>query len=172
MPQKCSICAHLKRSEIDTALLAQQSLRDIARQFHAGKDALFRHKDHISAALAKAKQAQDVGEGTAGSNLLERLGKLNRETATILAEAKASKNLTMALAAIARLERQIEIEGRILGDLNEGAAGGTTFQVVLMDAGREYPDERQAPALQRARAARQDQPVAGKITEVVVRLED
>ena len=51
--------------------------------------------------------------------LFERLKGLNRETAAILAEARAAKNNVIALQAVARAEKQLELEARLLGELND-----------------------------------------------------
>ncbi len=47
----CTICAHPERGAIDAALLAQRPLRDIAIQFNTSKDALNRHRAHLTDAL-------------------------------------------------------------------------------------------------------------------------
>ena len=44
---------------------------------------------------------------------------INRETQAILEEARESGSLSIALAAINRVERQLEFEARLLGQLNE-----------------------------------------------------
>jgi hypothetical protein len=52
MPRRCTICAHPTRDAIDQALVAGQSLRDIAGHYHLSKSALARHKDsHAPPAL-------------------------------------------------------------------------------------------------------------------------
>ena len=60
--QKCSICIHLKRKEIDEALLISPlSLRDIAGQYKVSKSALQRHKeDHMPLELIKSRKADEV----------------------------------------------------------------------------------------------------------------
>jgi hypothetical protein len=45
MPRRCTICDHPTREAIDQALVARQSLRDIARHYHLSKSALARHKE-------------------------------------------------------------------------------------------------------------------------------
>jgi hypothetical protein len=165
LPQTCSICSSKQHAEIDAALLSDESLRNIAKRFGTSSAALFRHKNqgHIAATLAKAKQADE--EVQAG-DLFQRLKELNRETGSILAQAKTSRNLPLALQAIARVEKQIELEGKLLGQLNDGAPGGTTFQLVLMDAGREYPDEMPPPAASPRLSAppRPNQPLAATVS--------
>jgi hypothetical protein len=46
MPRLCTICHHPQHEAVDQALVAGQSLRDIAGQYHLSKSALARHKDH------------------------------------------------------------------------------------------------------------------------------
>jgi hypothetical protein len=53
--------------------------------------------------------------------LFERLKGLNRETAAILAEARAAQNNVIALQAVARAEKQLELEARLLGELSDSA---------------------------------------------------
>ena len=116
MPQVCTICRHDKRQEIDEALLSGQAYRTIANRFAASPTAVFRHgKDHLPKALVKAKAtAEDVQADT----LFGRLRSLNRDTADILREARESQNHGIALQAIGRSEKQLELEARLLGELD------------------------------------------------------
>ena len=107
MSQVCSICRHQQRTEIDQALLAGEPFRGLAQRTGTSATALYRHrKDHIAATLVKAKQAADQVQA---ENIWERLGTINRETAAILADARESQNHVIALQAIARVERQVEL---------------------------------------------------------------
>lgn len=76
--------------------------------------------------MVKAVEAAEVVQA---GNLLDRLRDLNRETAAILRECRTVDPVDneLALKAIARVEKQIELEGRLLGELNEGA----TLNVVV-----------------------------------------
>ena len=58
-----------------------------------------------------------------GETLLNRLKALNHETAEILREARAagSRDNGIAVKAIARVERQLEFEARLLGELSDSA---------------------------------------------------
>jgi hypothetical protein len=119
MPQICTICRHAKRQEIDTALLAGQAYRTIANRFAASPAAVFRHgKDHLPKALVKAKATAEVVKA---ETLFERLRSLNRDTADILREARESQNHVIALQAIGRAEKQLELEARLLGELDTQA---------------------------------------------------
>jgi hypothetical protein len=63
--------------------------------------------------------------------LLDKLLEYNRVTKGILARALNSGDLKSALKAVARAERQLELEGRLLGLLRE--SGGATISVTVVD---------------------------------------
>jgi hypothetical protein len=117
MPRTCTICTHKRLTEINDALLCSESYRSIARRFGASGSAMYRHQhEHLPKALSKAKEAaQEVEAGT----LFERLRTLNRETQHILREAREAGNHAIALGAISRAEKQLELEARLLGELDD-----------------------------------------------------
>jgi hypothetical protein len=132
MPQVCSICRHTKRTEIDAALVRPDSLRAIAGRFGTSKSALERHRDKcLPAHLLKAKDDADLQSASA---LVAEIREITRKTSLILSRAMRKKDSEVALKAIARLERQLELKARLLGELEErGGVGGTTIQVVYVD---------------------------------------
>ncbi|MGI9072831.1 MAG: hypothetical protein ACR2JB_16320 [Bryobacteraceae bacterium] len=73
-------------------------------------------KSDIPAALIQANQ---IEEHVRADTLLDRLRELNLETQFILSEAQESGDPDIALKSIARLEKQLELEARLLGELNE-----------------------------------------------------
>ena len=125
MPRRCTICDHADRDAIDSALMENESLRTIADHWSVSKTALLRHKaDHLPAHLAKAKRAEET---TQADSLLGQLLSLNRETLAILKQARDGKDNELALKAITRAEKQIELQAKLLGELQEG----TTVNVFL-----------------------------------------
>lgn len=118
MSRVCTICTHPEREAIDRALIAGDAFRHIAARFDTSTSALQRHKaDHLPARMVKATEA---AETVSADSLLARLRALNAETADVLREAKKSADHELRLKAIQRAERQIELEGRLLGELQEG----------------------------------------------------
>jgi len=110
----CTVCHHNERDEINKSLIAGEPLRKISQHSGTSVTALFRHKkDHLPATLAVAKQAAAEIQG---DSLYSRLRLVNQQTATILQEALASKSLNLALAAIARIEKQIELEAKLIAE--------------------------------------------------------
>jgi hypothetical protein len=122
MPQTCTICRHQHRNEIDKALIRPESLRDIALRFGTSKSALERHRAKcLPKHLLLAKQDSETQNATA---LVNELRELAKKTGDILSRAMREKNGDLALKAIARLERQLELKARLLGELEERRGGG------------------------------------------------
>ena len=121
MSRTCTVCRHQKRDEIDRALLEGQTFRYLSEHFGCSETALFRHKkSHIPKALARIREIEEeVGAAT----LFDRLREINDEARAILKEARNadSKDDNLALKAMARIEKQLELEARLLGELDEAS---------------------------------------------------
>ena len=153
MPRPCTICHHPQREAIEQTLLTSASYRDIALQFGVSHMAVSRHKqDHLPQHLCQAHAAQEVSQA---DTLLAQLQTLTGETQAILREARtgATKDPELALKAIARLEKQLELQARLLGELKDG----TTVNLLVLPAWQElrttillalvpYPEARAAVA--------------------------
>src|SRR3712207_793032 len=110
VPRSCSVCAHPDVFVINEELVLRgQSNRAIASQFGLDKEAIRRHREHIPQLLAKAR---DRVEQADAADLVERVENLALETRAILSEAREGdvKDNELALKAIARLEKQVELE--------------------------------------------------------------
>lgn len=80
--------------------------------------ALKRHRaDHLPERLAQAHAARET---VTAETLLDRLRAINRETSDVLRAAKQSRDHDLRLRAITRAERQLELEARLLGQLQDG----------------------------------------------------
>jgi hypothetical protein len=137
MPRICTICSHPQRSEIDAALVRPDSLRAIAKRFETSAAALHRHRSScISEQLSKAKEFSDIA---GASTLVKELREITKKTGAILARAVRQKQSDIALKAIARLERQLELKGRLLGQLEErdGAGAGAPVKVLVQYVDRQ-----------------------------------
>ena len=151
MSRICTICANQNHEQINLALVSSESMRTIAARYRVTPSALQRHKTaHLPVMLANAAAVADAVEGTA---LLDRLKTINRETAAILREARTdgSKDNGLALKAIARAERQLEIERCLLGELNESppvnvllTPDWTSVRVAILKALEAHPAARMA----------------------------
>jgi hypothetical protein len=96
---------------IDRELLAGKSMRDLSQRFRLSHSAIFRHKQgHLSLTLAKATALKQTAMA---DSMLARVRELSRETRGILKESREPGDRYdghLAIKAIARLERQLELE--------------------------------------------------------------
>ena len=150
MPRVCTVCSHSEREEIDAALIEGAALRNIAQRFGTSPTALHRHKDHIPQHLAKATDAAEVAQA---DSLLDKLQRLSAETLAILTEARLEGENSLALQAIARAEKQLELQAKLLGELNEGvnvnvliAPEWLELRARIIRTVAPYPDAAQALA--------------------------
>lgn len=117
MPRACSVCAHPKRQEVDAAISAATPYRDIARQYGLSKDAVARHaSEHIAQAVAASQAARSEASAL---DVVAQLKAINGATLAILQEARRQSDPDLALKAIDRIQRQIELQAKLLGDLDE-----------------------------------------------------
>lgn len=117
MPRVCTVCTHPERAAIDTALVAGGTYRDIAGRFRLTKSAVERHKaEHLPASLVAAVGAEEVRQAL---DVLQQLKTINGAALTVLRDARAAQDGDLALKAIDRIQRQIELQAKLLGELDE-----------------------------------------------------
>src|SRR4051794_18854765 len=151
MPRTCTICAHPDRDAIERAMIAMQPYRRIAVQYDVSGSALVRHHDdHLQAAIVKASR---IGEVTRADGLVDRIIVLARETQSVLDHAKAAEDDELALKAIARAEKQLELQAKLLGQIKEGATVNITLSIewlsirtLIVGALDRFPEARHAVA--------------------------
>ncbi len=91
--------------------------RAIARQWRVSKDAVARHKeDHLPSRVVKAQEATDLRQAF---DVVQQLKAINGVTLAILKGAREMRNDKIALAAVDRVQRQIELQARLLGELDD-----------------------------------------------------
>lgn len=151
MPRVCTITAHPQRAAIDAALLAGQSLRDIARQYGLGKDAIARYRnERMPIPLAVAKKSAEVARGV---SVLEQIRGLATDAQRIGNRAEAEGDLRTALMGVRELVRIVELQAKLSGELDERpqvnlviapewlTVRGAIFAALIM-----HPEARQAVA--------------------------
>jgi hypothetical protein len=124
----CTICRSDKRLEVDKALIAGQSIRDIAGRFRLTKSAVERHKsEHLPVRLAKAAGERERKDS---ASLLDRLADLRRDAAAVLEQARGwsasggdcercAVGPNVQLKAIGRLEQLLTLEAKLAGELRD-----------------------------------------------------
>ena len=150
MPRRCTVCDHPERAQIDRALVTDQAgYRSIAGRFQLSPPSLYRHAcEHLPERLAKAKEAKEAAEA---DSLLGEARTLQKATLHILGTAMRSGDHRTALSAVREARGNLELLGKLLGELQSGAtvtvnilasSQWRTLQAVILEALSDYPDAR------------------------------
>jgi hypothetical protein len=117
MTRTCTVCAHQDRHAIEKALVGGTPNRRIATQYALSEAAVRRHAaEHLPVALVKAQDAVEVRQAL---NVLEQLRTINGAALTVLRDARTARDGELALKAIDRIHKQIELQAKLLGELDE-----------------------------------------------------
>ncbi len=117
MPRVCTVCRHPQRVAIDQSLVAGGSLRDIAGQYGLSKSAVERHQaEHLPATLVRGEEARQEAHAL---DVVTQLKTINAVSMHILKEARDAHNGDLALKAVDRIQKQIELQAKLLGELDE-----------------------------------------------------
>jgi hypothetical protein len=133
MARKCTICTHPNRHGIDKAIVSGTTYREIADSYGLSISAVGRHRlVHLPANLAKAlsakaasqaaalerqKTAQEAERAGQALDVLQQLKLINAACLEVLKNAREAKRDGTLLQAVDRIHRQIELQARLLGDL-------------------------------------------------------
>ena len=155
MAQPCSVCTHADAVLINAALVARQPYRHIAKRFGVSLAALSRHaKNCMPAIIDAGLDAMDERERRETAEALDtvrQLRTINSVSLSILSEARDAGEPDTALRAIDRIQKQIELQAKLIGDLQQE---GTTsilisaewleLRAVIVTALEPYSDARGA----------------------------
>jgi hypothetical protein len=152
MPRTCTICTHPERAAIDKALIAGEPVRTIASRYVTiSHMAVQRHKEeHLPATMLKAKETEDIGHAI---DVVKQLKAINGVALEIMAAARQRGDGDTALKAIDRVQRQIELQAKLLGELDDRpqidivlTPEWLTARATLLAALAPYPEARVAVA--------------------------
>ncbi len=150
MPTPCTICINPNRTAIDKAIVAGQSCREISASFGVSPDAAQRHKPHLAKAVVRAAEAR---EEKGALDVLQQLKDINKAALDVLETARKDKDGELQLKAIDRIQKQIEMQAKLLGDLDDSPSVNITInpqwielRAVIVQALEPFPDARQAVA--------------------------
>ncbi len=151
MTRTCTICTHPERAKIESALVSGTPYRVIANQFGVGNNSVQRHADeHVKAEIAEHKEARDEAQAL---DVVGQLRLINLHTRSILNDARVSGNPELALKAIAQVQKHIELQAKLLGDLDERpqinlalSLDWVAFRTLLLHALAPYPEAKEAAA--------------------------
>jgi hypothetical protein len=149
MPRRCTVCDHPERHSIDEALVSGAPYRSVAKRFELSESAVYRHKtEHLPAHLLKAREAEELARA---DDLLDQVRSLQTHALDILERAEETGDLRTALAAISQARGNLELLGKLAGELDERpvvnvlvSTEWATIRAAMMDALSPYPEARSA----------------------------
>jgi transposase-like protein len=117
MPRRCTVCNHPEKHSIDEALVTGGPYRSVAKRFGLSESSVYRHKtEHLPAHLLKAREAEDAARA---DDLLDQVRHLQTHALDILERAEKAGDLRTALAAISQARGNLELLGKLAGELDE-----------------------------------------------------
>jgi hypothetical protein len=152
----CTVCRHAGRDEIDRRLVASAALKPISERFGVTVQALIRHRNlHLpAAARAAAGATRAAAEQERGGDLLAEARALHGKALDLMRQAERARDLRTALAGIREAARCVELQGRLMGQINETqtvnvvlSAEWVSLQAVILFALEPHPEARQAVAV-------------------------
>jgi hypothetical protein len=115
MPRRCSVCTHPHRQQIDQAIVSGNSYRTVAQQFTISRDAVVRHRRHLSAAVINPLSS---GQISPQESLLAQLDELRSEAQRLKQKAEGDGDYRAALAAVRELCRIVELVAKLCGQID------------------------------------------------------
>jgi len=117
----------------------------LAKQYGISEAALYRHHDeHLPARIVKAQERLDVREAL---DIVSQLKAINAAALEVLRDARASQDGDLVLKASDRILRQIELQAKLLGELDDRpiinilvAPEWLELRVVIMGALSGHPE--------------------------------
>jgi len=111
MPQRCAVCDHPSRQEIDRILaLNSGPLREIVEKYGIGMGPVWRHNQlHLPKTLVEAIMAERNREGR---SLVSRIDRMACRVEKLLDDPKINGSAPQILAAVRELRPSLELLGR------------------------------------------------------------
>lgn len=146
MSRRCTVCSHPERESIDNLLIQGISIRDIAGRSNLTKSSVERHRIHLNAKLARAKEAREVAHA---DNLLDQVKVLQLRALNILSKAEEAEDWRAATSAIREARSCLELLGKLAGELKDGQTVNIVIspewiglRAAILEALVPYPDAR------------------------------
>jgi hypothetical protein len=118
----CRVCADPRLDQIEAELVRPgTNKRAVARSYGLGRMSILRHFElHLPDRMRRA--AEVAKKAPASNRTLEELGELKKLARGVFARGYNDNNLAAAVSALRESRKIIELEGRLLGTIQEPGA--------------------------------------------------
>ncbi len=117
MSNRCKVCNHELRAEIDQCLIEGQPLRSVAEQYGMHYSSLSRHKSHISQQIGKVKALKEFNGLQQGQTVLQQIESLQAKALDLLTQAENAGDIKTAIQAVRESRGCIELLAKASGQL-------------------------------------------------------
>jgi hypothetical protein len=122
----CRTCGHPREAEINLQLLNRVPYRTIIASFPEKPltlGGLNRHLACVKEKLGDAIQSRASESAERSFTLLDRVESVIKDAQAILSDARSTKDLKNAVAALGAITRALELCGKLSGQLSTGSSG-------------------------------------------------
>jgi hypothetical protein len=122
MPRTCLACSSPERPSIEKALIAGESLRNIAKRVSISPAGLLRHKNHVANAIGRAQSqhAERLGE-----TLLDEMRRVQRKAWELLARTEFDGDHRGSIVALREVRECLESLSKMLEKAGTASGGST-----------------------------------------------
>jgi hypothetical protein len=114
MAKTCSACKHLKRPAIDSAIVSDEPLAEIAKRFGLDRFVITRHRKHVIELVAKSPKAEVIAQA---DSIVAQILDLETLMRGVLDEAIKKKDNRTMFAAFDRVVNVLKLRSEISGEL-------------------------------------------------------
>lgn len=148
---QCTICKHVKRAEIDAAVMQDGASKAIATSFGVSLFALKRHRAHMAELIA-ATPTKKLLEATDVDTIVEKTHRLEQRAEALLDKAENAGDISAALKAVTTLKNLLEFLATITGAMQKQQSGGESKHVHFhLPGGERGLDDGLQQLIERAR---------------------
>lgn len=152
MAKPCSACKHLERAAIDSAIVSDEPLAEIARRYDLDRFVITRHRKHVIELVAKSPKAEVIA---AADSIVAQILDLETLMRGVLAEAIKDKDKRTMFAAFDRVVNVVKLRSEISGELKQRPSMTNNF-ISIHAGGREGFHDQLEQLIDRARLFKPD----------------
>jgi hypothetical protein len=165
MPKPCSACKHLERSAIDSAIVSDEPIADIAKRFSLDRFVITRHKKHVIELVAKSPKVEVIAQA---DTIVAQIIDLETLMRSVLAEAVQNKDRRTMFAAFDRVVNVLKLRSEISGELKPRQPSMTNNFISIHAGGQKGFHDQLEQLIDRARLFKPDGGGASKALPIDV----
>jgi len=165
MAKTCSACKHLERPAIDSAIVSDDPVADIAKRFGLDRFVIQRHKKHVIELVAKSPKVEVIAQA---DTIVTQIIDLETLMRSVLSEAVQNKDRRTMFAAFDRVVNVLKLRSEISGELKARQPSMTNNFISIHTGGQKGFHDQLEQLIDRARLFKPDGGGASKALPIDV----